>query len=100
MTSVSAKSVRLVLALIGFGLLLIAVFFLLPAGLGMTGILADISPGENFEWGMASLRVSMASGLLSIPFFLSLNIMRRIRTRNPDRDGIGEAAGSPPNPPE
>ena len=100
MKSTVSKAAQLLLALIGFGLLLIAMFFLLPAVLGMLGILADTSREENFEWGMKSLRISMISVVLSIPVLCLLYIMRRMRNRVPAQDEAGSPPASPPRPPE
>ena len=100
MKSTVARASQLLLAFIGFGLLLIAMFFLLPAGLGMLGILADTSREENFEWGMKALRVSMISIVLSIPALSLLYIMRRMRSRILAQDTAASPPPSPPNPPE
>ena len=95
-----SKLLQLVLGLLGFGTLLIALLCLLPAALGMLGILADVSREENFEMGMTALRIGLIFGLSSLPPLLVLFIIRRMRRRAHERGRHDEARATPPMPPE
>ncbi|MBB47843.1 MAG: hypothetical protein CMJ33_04755 [Phycisphaerae bacterium] len=92
--------IQLALGLIGFGTLLLALLCLLPATLGMAGILADMSREENVEMGMTALRIGLTLGLSSLPPLLLLVIIRRMSGRRLDGDRDDEAPSRPPMPPE
>ena len=92
--------IQLALALIGFGTLLLALLCLLPATLGMAGILADMSREENFEMGMTALRIGLILGLSSLPPLLLLVVIRRMSGPRVGGDRDDDVPSRPPMPPE
>ena len=100
MKSVFSNMIQLLLALVGFGTLLIALLCLLPAALSMAGILADMSREENHEMGMKALRIGLVFGLSSLLPLLVLFVIRRASARSLDRDRQDEMPNPPPMPPE
>ncbi len=94
-------ALEIILAMAGFGLVVLAVLCLMAAGLGMLGILADVSREENVEMGMKALQVGVFSGLSSGPPLLILFITRRLRRQKlvETRDEGKPTTAGRPDPP-